>query len=143
MTRQMSAERSRRALVTESEGQKQAAVTVAEGQKQAAILAAEGQRQAAILRAEGLAGALRSVGGEAPGAAPNTMLLQYLDVLREIASTPSTKLVLPMELTALLSGLRGVAEGAVSATEGAGSDGRPAVNGVAAPAHQPAVPTIS
>ena len=50
MTRQMSAERTRRAVVTEAEGQKQAAITVAEGQKQSAILEAEGERQAAILR---------------------------------------------------------------------------------------------
>jgi regulator of protease activity HflC (stomatin/prohibitin superfamily) len=53
MTRQMSAERSRRALVTEADGKKQAAITIAEGAKQAAILNAEGDRQAAILRAEG------------------------------------------------------------------------------------------
>ncbi|MGH2652479.1 MAG: SPFH domain-containing protein, partial [Actinomycetota bacterium] len=53
MTRQMSAERTRRAVVTEAEGQKQAAITVAEGNKQSAILNAEGDRQAAILRAEG------------------------------------------------------------------------------------------
>jgi regulator of protease activity HflC (stomatin/prohibitin superfamily) len=44
MTRQMSAERTRRAVVTEATGSKQAAITVAEGQKQAAILTAEGDR---------------------------------------------------------------------------------------------------
>ena len=53
MTRQMSAERTRRAVVTEAEGAKQAAITVAEGNKDAAILNAEGQKQAAILNAEG------------------------------------------------------------------------------------------
>jgi len=51
--RQMSAERSRRAIITESEGQKQASVTVAEGQKQSSILQAEGERQSAELRAQG------------------------------------------------------------------------------------------
>ena len=61
MTRQMSAERTRRAVVTESEGTKQAAVTVAEGEKQAKILSAEGDRQAAILRAEGFALALQKI----------------------------------------------------------------------------------
>ena len=61
MTRQMSAERTRRAVVTEAEGTKQAAVTVAEGEKQAAILNAEGQRQAAILRAEGFSLALETI----------------------------------------------------------------------------------
>ena len=121
MTRQMSAERTRRAVVTESEGQKQAAITVAEGQKQAAVLAAEGQqqatvlsaeadRQAAILRAEGLASALRAVMGTAKDADPNTLLLQYLDALRHVASSPSTKILFPMELTNLLSGVRDIAE---------------------------------
>ena len=61
MTRQMSAERTRRAVVTEAEGTKQAAVTVAEGEKQAEILSAEGDRQAAILRAEGFALALQKI----------------------------------------------------------------------------------
>src|SRR5207302_6264394 len=53
MTRQMSAERTRRAVVTEAEGTKSAAITVAEGNKQSAILNAEGSKQAAILQAEG------------------------------------------------------------------------------------------
>ena len=61
MTRQMSAERTRRAVVTEADGQKQAAITVAEGNKQSAILNAEGDRQAAILRAEGFALALTKI----------------------------------------------------------------------------------
>ena len=61
MTRQMSAERTRRAVVTEADGTKQAAITVAEGQKQSAILAAEGERQAAILKAEGYSLALKQI----------------------------------------------------------------------------------
>src|SRR5205807_3900046 len=60
MTRQMSAERTRRALVTEAEGDRQAAITRAEGEKQANILTAEGNKQAAILQAEGYATALRT-----------------------------------------------------------------------------------
>ena len=121
MTRQMSAERTRRAVVTESEGQRQAAITVAEGQKQsailaaegdrqAAILAAEGERQAAVLRAQGLARALDAITASAGAAGPNTMVLQYLDALRQMASAPSTKFVLPMELTNLLAGVRNLAE---------------------------------
>jgi regulator of protease activity HflC (stomatin/prohibitin superfamily) len=109
MTRQMSAERTRRAVVTESEGQKQAAITVSEGQKQSAVLAAEGGRQAAILRAEGLSLALEQISAVARGIDPNTLLLQYLDALRQLASSPSTKVVVPMELTNLLAGLRDVA----------------------------------
>ncbi len=106
MTRQMSAERTRRAVVTESEGQKQAAITIAEGQKQSAILSAEGDRQAAILQAEGLSLALARITEVAQGVDANTLMLQYLDALRDIAGSPSTKVLIPMELTNLLSGVR-------------------------------------
>ena len=54
MNRQLSAERTRRAVITESEGARQSAINVAEGQKQSEILKAEGERQAAILRGRGL-----------------------------------------------------------------------------------------
>ena len=53
MNRQMSAERTRRALVTESTGDKEAAINRAEGERQSAILKAEGEKQSNILRAEG------------------------------------------------------------------------------------------
>ena len=53
MNRQMSAERIRRAVVTESTGTREAAINVAEGEKQSNILRAEGQKQSAILDAEG------------------------------------------------------------------------------------------
>ncbi len=108
MTRQMSAERTRRAVVTEADGTKQAAITVAEGQKQSAILQAEGDRQAAILRAEGFSLALSRIFEVAQGLDANTMSLQYLDALRQIASAPSTKFVVPMELSNLLSGVTGL-----------------------------------
>jgi regulator of protease activity HflC (stomatin/prohibitin superfamily) len=101
MTRQMSAERSRRAAVTEAEGQKQASVTVAEGDKQSAILSAEGDRQAAILRAEGFALALQKVFEVAHGVDANTMTLQYLDALKELGASDSTKFVIPVELVNL------------------------------------------
>ena len=61
MNRQLSAERTRRAVITESEGSRQAAINVAEGQKQSEILKAEGERQAAILRAEGFSQALERI----------------------------------------------------------------------------------
>ena len=61
MNRQLSAERTRRAVITESEGNRQAAINVAEGQKQSEILKAEGERQAAILRAEGFSQALERI----------------------------------------------------------------------------------
>ena len=118
MTRQMSAERTRRAVVTEAEGSKQAAITVAEGQKQAAILSAEGnrqsailnaegERQAAILRAEGFSNALAKIFEIAQTIDANTMSLQYLDTLKQIGSSPSTKFVVPMELANLLSSVTG------------------------------------
>jgi regulator of protease activity HflC (stomatin/prohibitin superfamily) len=99
MTRQMSAERTRRAVVTEATGSKQAAITVAEGQKQAAILTAEGDRQAAILRAEGFSLALSKIFDVARTVDANTMSLQYLDALKQIGASPSTKFVVPMELS--------------------------------------------
>jgi regulator of protease activity HflC (stomatin/prohibitin superfamily) len=107
MTRQMSAERTRRAVVTEAEGAKQAAITVAEGNKQSAILNAEGDRQAAILRAEGFALALSKIFEVAHTVDANTMSLQYLDALKQIGMSPSTKFILPMELTTLLRDLTG------------------------------------
>jgi regulator of protease activity HflC (stomatin/prohibitin superfamily) len=109
MTRQMSAERTRRAVVTEADGTKQAAITVAEGEKQAAILSAEGDRQAAILRAEGFSLALSKIFDVAKGIDANTMSLQYLDALKQIGSSPSTKFVVPMELANLLSSVTGQA----------------------------------
>ncbi len=109
MTRQMSAERTRRAVVTEALGQKQAAITVAEGQKQSAILNAEGDRQAAILRAEGYSLALDKIFSVAKSIDANTMSLQYLDALKQIGASPSTKFVVPMELSGLLASVTGQA----------------------------------
>ncbi len=107
MTRQMSAERTRRAVVTEAEGTKQAAITVAEGQKQSAILAAEGDRQAAIVQAEGYASALQQIYTSARGLDPNTMTLQYFEALKKLGASPATKFVVPMELSRLLTGMAG------------------------------------
>jgi regulator of protease activity HflC (stomatin/prohibitin superfamily) len=121
MTRQMSAERTRRAVVTEAEGAKSAAITVAEGNKeaailnaegskQAAILTAEGERQAAILRAEGFASALSKINESASNADVRTMQLQYLDALRQVGASPSSKVVVPMELAGLAGAVTAIAE---------------------------------
>jgi regulator of protease activity HflC (stomatin/prohibitin superfamily) len=120
MNRQMSAERNRRAMVTEADGQREAAIKVAEGEKQAAILRAEGEKQAAILaaegaraaqalRAEGYAVALQHIFGIGQQLDPNTMTLQYLETLRQLGESPATKFIFPLEFTSLLGmlGMRG------------------------------------
>lgn len=118
MNRQMSAERVRRAVVLEADGTREASITVAEGEKQAAILKAEGERQAeilqaegdqqaAVLRAQGFSDALDRIFQVAKGVDSNTMSLQYLDTLRNIGSSPSSKFIFPMEFTRLLGNVAG------------------------------------
>ena len=102
MNRQMSAERNRRAVITESEGTRQATINVAEGDKQSNILRAEGERQSQILRAEGYANALETIFNAARGIDDKTMTLQYLDALKALGAGPSTKWVIPMELADLV-----------------------------------------
>ena len=107
MTRQMSAERTRRAVITEAQGQKEAAVALAEGNRQAAILGAEGERQSAILRAEGLAAELEKISTVGRDLDATTVQLQYLETLKDIGTSPSTKIVVPMELGGLVGGILG------------------------------------
>jgi regulator of protease activity HflC (stomatin/prohibitin superfamily) len=105
MNRQMSAERVRRAVVTEAEGTRQANITVAEGEKQAAILRAEGDKQAAILRAEGFKEALTRIFEAARDVDEKTMTLQYFETLKALGASPASKFVFPLEFTRLLEGL--------------------------------------
>jgi regulator of protease activity HflC (stomatin/prohibitin superfamily) len=105
MSRQMSAERVRRAVVLEADGTKQASITVAEGEKQAAILRAEGEKQAAILRAHGFGEALTRIFESAREVDEKTMTLQYLDTLKALGASPSSKFLFPLEFTRLLDGL--------------------------------------
>lgn len=102
MTRQMSAERTRRAVVTEAEGKKQAAITVAEGEKQSAILRAEGEKQARILTAQGYSQALEQIFSAAKHIDAKTMSLQYLETLKALGASPATKFIFPAEFTNLL-----------------------------------------
>ena len=110
MNRQMSAERNRRALITESEGTRQATINVAEG-----------DRQSQILKAEGYANALQTIFAAASGIDEKTMSLQYLDALKALANGESTKWIVPMELseltrpiTAAMRQTRGVGEGSAT-----------------------------
>lgn len=113
MNRQMTAERVRRAVVTESLGQREAAVNVADGAKQAAILEAdgdkqsnilraEGERQAQLLRAEGFSAALEKIYKVAETIDQKTMTLQYFETLKSMGAGPATKFIFPMEFTSLL-----------------------------------------
>lgn len=121
MNRQMTAERVRRAVVTESQGSREAAVNVAEGEKQATILNAEGDKQANILRAEGdreaqllraegYASALDRIFSIAQTIDQKTMTLQYFETLKDMGAGPSTKFIFPMEFTSLLENFRKSAE---------------------------------
>ena len=105
MSRQMSAERVRRAVVLEADGTKQANITVAEGEQQAAILRAEGDKQAAVLRAQGFGEALLRIFEAAREIDEKTMTLQYLDTLKALGASPSSKFLFPLEFTRLLEGL--------------------------------------
>jgi len=114
MNRQLSAERTRRAVITESEGSRQAAINVAEGQKQAEILKAEGDRQAAILRAEGFSEALTRIFQAASGVDQKTMALQYLEALKALGASPSTKFVIPTEFTRLIEPFTGFVQSSMA-----------------------------
>jgi regulator of protease activity HflC (stomatin/prohibitin superfamily) len=113
MNRQMSAERLRRAVVTESEGKREAQVNVAtgekqaniltaEGEKQAAILTAEGERLAQLLRAEGYSQALEKIYSVAQTIDSKTMTLQYFETLKGLGASPSTKWIFPLEFESLI-----------------------------------------
>src|SRR6187401_3807084 len=112
MNRQLSAERTRRAVITESEGTRQSAINVAEGTKQSEILKAEGDRQAAILRAEGFALALTQIYNAASQIDQKTMALQYLEAFKALGASPSTKYIIPLEITQLADSFRGYLESA-------------------------------
>ena len=146
MSRQMSAERHRRAVVLEAEGTREAAVTIAngnrdaailnaEGQKQSVILNAEGDRQAAILNAEGYGLALQRIFESARGLDQNTMALQYLDMMKQLANSDSTKWVVPMEITSFVSTFARNMAGAASGNGGSSNGG-----GTSSPPPPPAVP---
>lgn len=116
MNRQMTAERIRRAVVTEADGTRESAIMIAEGEKQASILkaegarqaeilAAEGDRQASILRAEGFSEALDKVNAVAQNVEQKTMSLQYFEALKSIGDGASSKIIFPMEFTRFLGPL--------------------------------------
>ncbi|MGD0706904.1 MAG: SPFH domain-containing protein [Anaerolineaceae bacterium] len=113
MNKQMSAERIRRAVVTESTGTREAAINVAEGEKQSAILKAEGAKQAVILeaegskqsqvlRAEGFSVALEKIFAAAKTIDQKTMTLQYFETLKSLGQGAASKFIFPMEFTSMM-----------------------------------------
>ena len=131
MGRQMKAEREKRAQILESEGLRQAAILKAEGAKQAVVLEAEGRREAAFKDAEA-----RERGAEAEAKATqmvsdaisngNVQAINYfvannyVKALEKIASAPNQKVIMmPLEASALIGSLGGLAQIATEAFGGA------------------------
>jgi len=124
MEKQMTAERTRRATVTQAEGQKTSAILRAEGEMQAKIVSAEGEKQSAILAAEGQAEArLRVAQAEAQAIEVVTRALgamgnpaqyliaqRYLDSLTQIASDAQKIVFLPYEASAVMASLGSMKE---------------------------------
>lgn len=122
MNLQMTAERRRRALVTEANGKKEAEVLKAEGEKKAAILRAEGEKEAAVLNAEARereaqaeAQATRDVSDALKGGNTQAIQyflgLQYVEAIKAIGESENSKVVfMPVETTAITSAVGGVAE---------------------------------
>jgi len=136
MTRQMTAERSKRAAILEAEGMRQAAILKAEGEKQAAVLEAEGRREAAFREAEArerLAEAEARATAMVSEAITNGnvqainyfIAQKYVEALKVIVSAPNQKIIfMPLETTGLLGAVGGVAELAKEAFSTQGSQRR-------------------
>ena len=122
MTRQMKAEREKRAVILEAEGMRQSAILKAEGEKQSAILSAEGEKEAAFRAAEARE---RTAEAEAKAttmvsdaiASGNVNALNYfvannyIDALKAMAASPNQKmLLLPIEATGVIGAMAGIAE---------------------------------
>ena len=158
MTRQMKAEREKRAVILEAEGSRQSEILRAEGQKQSQILQAEGQRERAFREAEARersaqaeAEATKVVSDAIEGGsaqAINYFVAQkYVEALGKFATSPNAKTILfPVEATQLMGTLGGIGELArevMSDSKGSAPKAEPArKSGRGAPPALPGVPRV-
>src|SRR6266404_1842516 len=114
MEKQMTAERTRRALVLQAEGERQAAITRAEGEKQSAILAAEGAAQARLRNAEAEAQAIGQVASAmADHGNPAQYLIttRYIESLRDMTKSNNAKVIfMPVETSSMLASVGAIKE---------------------------------
>ncbi|WP_273838554.1 SPFH domain-containing protein [Halococcus sp. PRR34] len=102
MEQQTSAERSRRAMILEAQGERRSAVESAEGQKQSNIIRAQGEKQSQILEAQGdaVSTVLRAKSAESMG--ERAVIDKGMETLESIGQGESTTFVLPQELSSML-----------------------------------------
>lgn len=124
MSRQMKAERDKRAAILAAEAVKQSEITKAEGYRQSKILEAEGDAEAVRKTADaekyrqltvalGEAEAIASVFNAIHEARPDERLitLRYLDMLPKLAEGKANKIFMPYEASGIISSLAAMVEG--------------------------------
>ncbi|MBP1985862.1 SPFH domain-containing protein [Halolamina salifodinae] len=102
MEQQTSAERRRRAMILEAQGERRSAVEEAEGEKQSNIIRAQGEKQSQILEAQGdaISTVLRAKSAESMG--ERAIIDKGMETLENIGQGESSTFILPQELTSLV-----------------------------------------